>query len=212
MYKAVIFDFNGTLFFDNDKHIKAWSAISEILRGRPITKEELHNQINGKCNEQIIECYRPGIDAKENKKYSLLKEEYYRQYCLEDKENFHLVEGAEQFFDILKEKKIPFTIASASIWENMSFFIQSFHLDRWIPKEWFVYDDGTYANKTSMILEATKRMHVKIEDTLIIEDSVTGVKHAYEAGCRNIWVMDSSNQAEYLKTLPGVTKVITNFK
>lgn len=24
-YKGVIFDFNGTLFFDNDKHILAWS-------------------------------------------------------------------------------------------------------------------------------------------------------------------------------------------
>ena len=27
-YKAVIFDFNGTLFFDNDKHVLAWGKIS----------------------------------------------------------------------------------------------------------------------------------------------------------------------------------------
>ena len=26
-YKGVIFDFNGTLFFDNDKHIKAFVKI-----------------------------------------------------------------------------------------------------------------------------------------------------------------------------------------
>ena len=32
-YKGVIFDFNGTLFFDNDKHILAWGEISKMLRG-----------------------------------------------------------------------------------------------------------------------------------------------------------------------------------
>ena len=27
-YKGVIFDFNGTLFFDNPKHVLAWGKIS----------------------------------------------------------------------------------------------------------------------------------------------------------------------------------------
>ena len=39
-YKAVIFDFNGTLFFDNDKHVKAWNEISKLIRGRDISLEE----------------------------------------------------------------------------------------------------------------------------------------------------------------------------
>ena len=211
MAKAVIFDFNGTLFFDNDKHIRAWSAISELLRGIPITDEELYTQINGKRNEQIIERYKPNLSIEENKKYSLLKEEYYRKYCKADIENFHLVQGAETFFDTLKEEKIPFTIASASIWENIEFFIQSFHLDHWIPMEWIVYDDGSYANKKMMFLEAAKRMKVNIQDTIIVEDSIEGIQNAYAAGCRNIWVMDSSNQEAYLKTFPGVVKIIHNF-
>jgi beta-phosphoglucomutase len=42
MIKGVIFDFNGTLFFDNDKHVKAWGAISRLLRNKDITDEELH--------------------------------------------------------------------------------------------------------------------------------------------------------------------------
>ena len=39
-YQGIIFDFNGTLFFDNDKHVKAWNEISKILRGKEITLEE----------------------------------------------------------------------------------------------------------------------------------------------------------------------------
>lgn len=46
-YKGVIFDFNGTLFFDNDKHIKAWGAISQLIRGYGISDQELHEHFNG---------------------------------------------------------------------------------------------------------------------------------------------------------------------
>ena len=211
MFKAVIFDFNGTLFFDNDKHMKEWSAVSMRLRGHPITDKELHLHVNGKCNEQIIDWLMPGLSKQENKKYSLLKESYYRTFCKEDTERFHLVKGAENFFDSLKEKQIPFTIASASIWENIEFFIQSFHLNHWIPTSQFVYDDGNYEDKKMMFLDAAKKLNTDIKDILIIEDSISGIEKAYEAGCRNIWVMDSSNQSDYLKKLPGVKKIIQDF-
>ena len=45
-YEGVIFDFNGTLFFDDDKHVLAWGEISRLLRGRDITDEELHTKLN----------------------------------------------------------------------------------------------------------------------------------------------------------------------
>ncbi len=51
-YQGIIFDFNGTLFFDNDKHVKAWNEISKILRGKEITLEELHTKLNGTPNIQ----------------------------------------------------------------------------------------------------------------------------------------------------------------
>lgn len=131
-YQGIIFDFNGTLFFDNDKHVKAWNEISKILRGKEITLEELHTKLNGTPNIQNILYFTDGKATKEElEKYSQKKEEYYRQFCKEDTEKFHLVDGVCEFFDHLKEKDIPFTIASASIKENIDFFIESFGLDRW---------------------------------------------------------------------------------
>ena len=53
-YKAIIFDFNGTLFFDNDKHVLAWGKISKLIRGRGISDEELHEQFNGTPNAKNI--------------------------------------------------------------------------------------------------------------------------------------------------------------
>ena len=212
-YKGVIFDFNGTLFFDNDKHILAWGEISKMLRGKGITEEELLEHFNGVPNQKIVTYLlgREGI-AEEVEKYSQLKEEFYRRFCLEDQEKFHLVDGAVEFFNYLKEKEIPFTIASASIKANIDFFVKEFKLAKWINPEDIVYDDGSYENKVAMFLDAAKELGVDIKDCMIVEDSVSGIYSAYLAGCRNIMVIDSSGKAEEYKSLPGVVKVISNFK
>lgn len=86
-YQGIIFDFNGTLFFDDDKHVKAWDKISQILRGKGTTLEELQSKLNGTPNIQNVLYLTDGKATKEEQEtYSQKKEEYYRQFCKEDKE------------------------------------------------------------------------------------------------------------------------------
>ena len=97
--------------------------ISQDIRHHGIDEEELHEHINGVPNNKVVEYMFGGTcDPFEMEKYSQLKEEYYRQFCKEDQATFHLVKGAEEYFDYLKESNIPFTIASASIKPNIDFF------------------------------------------------------------------------------------------
>ena len=63
-----------------------------------------------------------------------------------------------------------------------------------------------------MFKEAARRLNVTVEECLIYEDSVSGIKNAYEAGCRHIVVIDSANKKEEYENLPGVIKVINHFK
>lgn len=212
-YKGVIFDFNGTLFFDNPKHILAWSKISQDIRNHGISEEELHEHINGVPNHKVVAYMFHGQCTEEQmKKYSELKEEYYRQFCKEDKDSFHLVKGAEAYFDALKKDNIPFTIASASIKQNIDFFVESFHLDRWLDPSSIVYDDGTYENKIAMFKKAADVIGVDIHDCLIFEDSISGISSAYQAGCNAIVVVDSANKKDEYEKLPGVIQVIDSFE
>lgn len=212
-YKGVIFDFNGTLFFDNSKHILAWSKISQDIRNHGISEEELHEHINGVPNHKVVAYMFHGQCTEEQmKKYSELKEVYYRQFCKEDKDSFHLVKGAEAYFDVLKKDNIPFTIASASIKQNIDFFAESFHLDRWLDPSSIVYDDGTYENKIAMFKKAADVIGVDIHDCLIFEDSISGISSAYQAGCNAIVVVDSANKKDEYEKLPGVIQVIDSFE
>lgn len=212
-YKAVIFDFNGTLFFDNDKHVLAWGEISKLIRGQGISDEELHEKFNGTPNAQNIQYMMDGkATDDEVNKYSLLKEEYYRQFCKNDQSSFHLVAGVKSYFDKLTELAVPFTIASASIKENIDFFIDSFHLDKWIDPSLIIYDDGTYLNKIEMFKDAAKKLNHDIKDIIVFEDSFSGINNAYQAGIDKIVVIcPKEKEAEY-KNLPGVIKVMQDFR
>ena len=111
-YQGIIFDFNGTLFFDNDKHVKSWNEISKILRGKEITLEELHTKLNGTPNIQNILYFTDGKATKEElEKYSQKKEEYYRQFCKEDtekliKSNYPILSCSLRLNDIYYSKII----------------------------------------------------------------------------------------------------------
>ena len=209
--KGVIFDFNGTLFLDHDKHVKAWNQISQLLRHCPITKEELFTKFNGVPNDVIISEMLAGEGTKPQiQKYSALKEEYYRAYCQKDPASFHLTSGAYDYFQSLQKRHIPFTIASASIKENIDFFISSFHLDDYFDISQIVYDDGTYQNKVAMFIKAAHNIGVDISDCLIYEDSISGIQSAYEAGCHEIIVIDTAGQKDTYQKLPGVVRVISD--
>lgn len=211
--KGVIFDFNGTLFIDNDKHVLAWNKISREIRGRDITDDELLRHFNGVPNAKIIEYLTDGkANADEIQHYSLLKEQYYREFCQADTENFHLIDGAADYFKKLNQEGIPFTIASASIRENIEFFIRSFHLNDYMDTAKIVYDDGSYENKVAMFKRAAERIGLSVPDCRIYEDSLSGIKSAYTAGCRDIWLADTAGHGNEYGKQPGVCRVIKNFR
>ena len=195
---GVLFDFNGTLFFDEDKHLLAWSVISKEIRGSSLDTLELQEKCNGVPNKEII-SYMLGRQAtdKEIEYYSNKKEEVYREKCREDTENFHLVNGVIEYFDHLKKNKIPFTIVSASIKENIDFFVRSFQLEKWINVEDIIYDDGTFVDKKQMFLEGSNRLHVPIQECIIFEDSSNGIQCANEVHCKEVIVIGKEGYRDF---------------
>lgn len=179
--KAVIFDFNGTLYFDAPYHVKAWEEMSLEMCGKQLS-ETLPVTMIGLKNVDVINIMKPGISSEENERYSRQKEAKYRNNCLKDKENLHLVKGANELFQHLSDIQLPFTIASASIKDNIDFFVDVFELDTYFDPSKIKYDDGTYPTKVEMFKDACDILGVDPKDTLVFEDSVAGITHAKESG------------------------------
>ena len=182
--KAVLLDFNGTLFFDSGFHMEAWAEIYRELH--PNEDEGPDGSFYcGPRNDVLIQKIAPWLNEQERQEVSRHKEALYRNICKENPHHVQLVNGAVEFLDKLKEENIPFILASASIKENIDFYFETFALGRWFDKAICVYDDGTYADKGEMHKEAAKRLGVELSECVVVEDSVSAITHAKEngAGC-----------------------------
>lgn len=213
-YKGIIFDFNGTLFWDSAKHKQTWIEFSKRLRGYPFTEEELLKYMFGRTNEEIIK-YAIGRQptAEMVEKYGQEKEAIYRQMCREDKENFHLGKGAEEFLDFLKENKIPMTIATMSDKTNVDFFIESFHLEKWFDIDKIVYANGIIPGKPAPDIYqiAAKNLCLNPKDCIVVEDAISGIESAHSAKIGRIIAICSEESPELYKQIPYVDEIINNF-
>ena len=213
-YKGIIFDFNGTLFWDSKMHLEAWREYSKKLRKNAFTDEEMRNYMFGRTNEDIIRYLIGRQPEKELvEKCQNEKEAVYREMCRNDKENFVLAKGVEKFLDYLKENNIPRTIATMSEGNNVKFFIEGFKLDKWFDVDKIVYDNGKIKGKPApdIYLIAAKNLNLKPEDCIVVEDAVSGIESARAAGIGHIVAIESMETRELYETIPAVSEIIADF-
>ena len=189
--RAVLLDFNGTMFFDSSLHAEAWSKIYQDLY--PEDAKPLDSSIVcGPNNDAILKSMAPHLTPSERAEWSEKKEELYRRACKTKTEPLQLVNGTEEFLQYLQDHGIPYGLASASIASNVDFYFETYGLDRWFDKSQVVYDDGTYPNKGAMHLEAARRMGVDISECLLIEDSAGSIAFAKQNGAGSIVAIGNS--------------------
>lgn len=212
--KGIIFDFNGTLYWDSQLHYDAWREYSKLLRGYEFTDEEMRDKMFGHTNEDIIEYAIGKKPTKEMvERYGKEKEALYRKRCLLDPENFKLAPGAIEFLDYLKENNIPRTIATMSEWDNVEFYIKEFHLEKWFDLEKIVYSDGTIPGKPApdIFQIAAKKIGLHPSECVVVEDAIAGIRSAQGAGIGKVIAIASLEPIEFYKKIDGIEEIIKDF-
>ncbi len=213
-YKGIIFDFNGTLLFDSEKHLEAWREYSKRLREKPFTDEEMRDYMFGRTNEDII-AYAIGKkpDPELVEKLGQEKEAVYRDMCRNDRENFKLAPHAEELLDFLCQNDIPHTIATMSGIKNVEFYIEEFKLERWFDLDKIVYDNGKIPGKPApdIYLLAANKLGLDPKDCIVVEDAVSGINAAKNAGIGKIVAIASMEPVELYKKMSCVGEIITDF-
>ena len=211
---GIIFDFNGTLFFDSHLHYDAWRIFSKRLRGYSFSDEEMQKYMFGRTNADIIE-YAIGKKPESElvEKLAKEKETLYRNECLKNREILKLAPGAEKFLDWLKENNIPRTIATMSEWDNVAFYIDVFKLSNWFDLDKIVYSNGKIPGKPAPDIYqiAAKNIGLPIEECIVVEDAISGINSAKAAGAGRIIAISSEEPVEYYQKISGISQIIKNF-
>ncbi|HBM14745.1 MAG TPA: HAD family phosphatase [Lentisphaeria bacterium] len=193
-YTGVVFDFNGTLFWDTKLHNKSWDIFLSKRNMIPLSDEEKMRKIHGKNSEAIFNMLFNKVQTKEQiRELVLEKESIYQGLCLESK--LTLASGAIEFFEFLKTAKVSYTIATASEQYNVKFFIKLLNLEKWFDLDKVVYDDGMLKGKPDpqVFLKAMHEIGKSPDEVIIFEDSIAGITAAERAKAGKIIIVNSNN-------------------
>lgn len=213
---GVIFDFNGTMFFDSSKHEKAWKMYIEELCGISIDVSEFRKYIHGRTSKDILKHFlKSDYELSENMVAQLSEEKelIYRVLCQEDRDNLKLAPGLIAFLDYLKEANVPMTIATAANWDNVDFYFDIFELYKWFDIDNVIYDNGTLCGKPApdYYIAAAKKINIPTRKCLVFEDGEAGILSAINAGVENVVVVtgDSHIDATNIKQVIAIVEDYT---
>ncbi len=190
-YKGVIFDFNGTMYFDKEINDIAWLEIINELSDDPV--EDLAEFSKGMATYQNTQFARSILtklqlpdDPGSIRAVWTRKEEIYISLAKQRK-MFCLIPGLADYLDRLKADHIPVNIASLAPEMNFEFYFEYLGLGKWFNMDKIVYDDClSYHDKISMYRQSAENIGLSMRDCLVFEDSETGIQDAKQAGCRSV--------------------------
>ena len=202
---ALIFDFNGTMFFDEKFQEMSWREFIQNRIGREITKKEFEEYIHGRNADFTMQYFfKKSFSRDEIWTLEEEKESIYRELCLKSPA-FCLAKGLPEFLDELTAQKVPFTIATASGCTNVKFFFKYLGLDKWFDMDKVVYNDGTLAGKPEpdFYLRAAEKLKAEIGSCIVFEDSQSGIEAARRAKAGGIIKVVSMRDSKADETLTG---------
>ena len=183
--KGILFDFNGTLFFDTDYHIKAFEQYY-ANRGMDIPSHEfIITHLFGLSNEMICKGYfEPDATPEDCKRFGEEKEGLYYKFCLEAPEGPQYVKGVSELMAYLAENNIPYCLATGAGMDNIAFYNENMDLGKWFDREHIVCaDDKVKCKPDPEIYEyAASKIGLSASECIVFEDGPLGLTAANKAG------------------------------
>lgn len=212
--EGILFDFNGTMLFDEPLQNKAWRLFLENKIGRKVTEEEFQEYIHGRNAEVTLPYFlKKELTYEEVVELEEEKEKVYRELCLNSPDIFKLAKGLPEFLDELKKKKIPFTIATASALNNVKFFFEHLDLGKWFDINKVVYNDGTIPGKPEpdIYLKAADKIGVDIKKCAVFEDTKPGIEAGRRANAGRLIGITSMLDKETMLSFEGISETIEDY-
>ncbi len=190
--KAVIFDFDGVVVDSLPVHLAAWHHACEKLFAQSIVTFE--HEIIGLATDKIAEIIVKKLqvstapkDLAQFKRELLKSSNYY----------VPLIPGVRECMDFLRERQIPFGIASNAPREFIDELLlyHKFQIKTVLGIE----DSPRPKPKPDIFLACAKRLDIKFDQhgsILVLEDSIHGIHAAVDAGMFAVGVMTQNDSSD----------------
>ena len=188
---AVVFDFNGTLYFDYKENRDAWDEISLRYRNRHFLDSEYDSMMGMTDYSCVRRILGENTDEETLKKVSEEKENIYLSLCRE--RSLRIETEAREFIIRLKKDNIKVLIASSAPKMNMKWYYQNAGIRDLFTPDYIVAGREDIPSKPApdVFRLALETAHTAPEDAICFEDSPNGLRAGLATPFRKVYCISS---------------------
>ena len=204
MYRALLFDLDGTLAETDSLHLPTWV---DVLRPHGIEMDEefYKENVSGRSNSKIVEDLLPDLSTEDGRDLVGAKEARFR-------ERAHELEPLPGLIDFMQEAKgrgLSLALVTNAPEENVEAVLLALELGEFFDDVVLSDEAGLVKPDPAPYRAALDRLEVAPDEALAFEDSTSGIASAVGAGIPTVGI--ASTQAPETLAEAGAFVVVKDF-
>lgn len=188
MIKGIIFDLDGVLVSTDELHYQAWKRLAEELGITGFTREDNRRQrgVSRMASLEIVLEKSDKVYTEEEKTELAERKNNYYLELLKDMDSSAVLNGVCDVLTGLKRRNLLLAVGSAS--KNAPVILEKTGLLPYLNQISCGLDTTKSKPDPEVFLVAAKKLELKPEECLVVEDSAAGIEAAAAGGMRSLGV------------------------
>ena len=193
MYRALLFDLDGTLAETDSLHLPTWVDVLEPY-GVEVDEESYRHSISGRNTSEIIRALLPDLTDEENRSIGDAKEASFRERAAE----LEPLPGLVDFVERGRKRGMRIALVTNAPEENVEAILLALKLRDFFDTVVLADDVEAVKPDPAPYRAALKKTGVPAEEALAFEDSVSGISSSVAAGIPTVGIASSQDPERLL--------------
>jgi HAD superfamily hydrolase (TIGR01509 family) len=186
LYRALLFDLDGTLADTDSLHLPTWVDVLEPY-GVKVDEEFYRESISGRSTSEIVRDLLPELSDEENRSVGDAKETRFRERATE----LEPLPGLVDFVECGREWGMSIVLVTNAPEENVQAILLALELRDFFDTVVLADEVEAVKPDPAPYTAAIRKVGVAAEEALAFEDSVSGISSSVAAGIPTVGITSS---------------------